>query len=211
MIEGLMVSQALLWIVILALGVAVFALARQVGVLYERIAPAGALSLNQSLKVGSPAPVLRVETLRGKKIDVAAKSDRARLFFFLSPTCPVCKTLLPALRSLARDERRSVEVILASDGEIGPHQTFVRDHRLDGFDYVLSELLGRTLGVSKLPYAVLIDEHANIASFGIVNSREHLESLLEAKERGVASIQEFMQQRQCDNHADHAEKVHAAS
>lgn len=211
MIEGLVVSQLLLWIVILALAIAFFALARQVGVLYERIAPAGALSLNQSVKVGNAAPALKVETLQGKKIDLAAISDRARLYFFLSPTCPVCKTMLPALRSLAHDERRSVEVILASDGEVDPHRTFVRDHRLDGFDYVVSELLGRALGVSKLPYAVLIDERARIASFGIVNSREHLESLLVAKERGVVSIQDYMQRQQCDDHADHSENAHAPS
>ena len=30
---------------------------------------------------------------------------------------------------------------------------------------------------------------------GIVNSREHIDSLFEAKERSVASIQEYMKQR----------------
>lgn len=192
MTEALMVSQALLWIVILALGVAVLALTRQVGILYERIAPAGALAINSSLKVGDQAPVMTVETLAGRKIDVAQRNQRARLYFFLSPSCPVCKTLLPALRSLARDERRSIDLILASDGEVNSHRGFIQTHRLDGFDYVVSEILGRSMGVSKLPYAVLVNEDATIASFGIVNSREHLESLVEARERGVASIQDYM-------------------
>lgn len=191
--EALIVSQALLWVVVLALGVAVFALTRQVGILYERIAPAGALALNQSLKVGAQAPVMKVETLSGSKIDVAGGSARARLYFFLSPSCPVCKTLLPALRSVAKDERRSVDVILASDGELQAHRSFVQMHRLENFDYVLSELLGRAMGVSKLPYAVLVNPDATIASFGIVNSREHFESLIEGRERGVASIQDYMQ------------------
>lgn len=201
MIEAMIVSQVLLWIVILALGIAVFALTRQVGVLYERIAPAGALAINQSLKVGAQAPMMKVETLDGKKIDVASGSARARLYFFLSPACPVCKTLLPALRSLAKYERRSIDVILASDGEVQAHRSFVQMHRLEGFDYVLSEILGRAMGVSKLPYAVLVNGDATIASFGIVNSREHLESLIEARERGVASIQDFM-------HASHAASPH---
>jgi len=60
---------------------------------------------------------------------------------------------------------------------------------------VLSEPLGRALGVSKLPYAVLLDEQGRIASLGLVNNREHLESLFEAKERGVASIQQYLAQR----------------
>ena len=68
----------------------------------------------------------------------------------------------------------------------------MRRHGLEGFPYLLSEVLGRSYGVSKLPYGVLIDEQGRIASLGIVNSREHLDSLFEAKERKVASIQEFV-------------------
>lgn len=190
--EALVVSQVFLWLLVIGLGIAVFALARQVGILYERIAPAGALAMNQTLKVGAPVPALEVETLEGRRIDLAASTARSRLLFFVSPTCPVCKTLLPVVRSLARDERRSVEVLLSSDGEPGAHRAFVHAHQLESFDYILSETLGRSLGVSKLPYAVLIREDATIAAFGIVNSREHLESLIEARERGVASIQDFM-------------------
>lgn len=201
--EALVVSQALLWIVILALGVAVLALARQVGVLYERVAPAGALAMSATLKVGSRAPALRVTSIAGTSLELGTASDRARLLFFLSPDCPVCKKLLPVLRSLARDERRSVDLILASDGHREEHEAFVREQHLEAYPYVLSETLGRAFGVSKLPYAVLLSEDGTVASFGIVNSREHLESLIEAKERGVASIQDYMQQA----HEGHA---HAA-
>lgn len=194
MVEALVISHIFLWLVVLALGVAVFALIRQVGVLYERVAPAGALAVNAMLRAGMQAPSIRVDTLEGKTIDVASGSDRARFLFFLSPTCPVCKTLLPALRSLAKNERQSIEVVIASDGgEAKDHVDFVRQHRLEPFDYVVSELLGRSFGVSKLPYAVLLNPDATVASFGIINSREHLDSLLEARERGTSSIQEFMQ------------------
>jgi len=55
--------------------------------------------------------------------------------------------------------------------------------------------VGKSYGVSKLPYAVLIDENQRVSSMGIVNSREHLDSLFEAKERNVASIQEYMNKR----------------
>ena len=66
---------------------------------------------------------------------------------------------------------------------------------LEGFPFVLSERLGRTLGVAKLPYAVLLDEQGKVASLGLVNTREHLESLFEAKERGVASLQDYLSTR----------------
>jgi hypothetical protein len=38
----------------------------------------------------------------------------------------------------------------------------------------------------------LIDAAGVVRSKGLVNSREHLESLFEASERGVASIQQFL-------------------
>jgi methylamine dehydrogenase accessory protein MauD len=60
---------------------------------------------------------------------------------------------------------------------------------------VLSEQLGRSFGVAKLPYAVLIDESGKLSATGLVNTREHLESLFIAKERGVASIQQYLGQR----------------
>ena len=70
------------------------------------------------------------------------------------------------------------------------------EHDLRIFRYVLSETLGVSYGVGKLPYAVLIGEDGHIASLGLVNSREHIESLFEAKERNVASVQQYMQRTQ---------------
>jgi methylamine dehydrogenase accessory protein MauD len=52
-----------------------------------------------------------------------------------------------------------------------------------------------TYGVAKLPYAVLIDEHGVVAAQGLVNTREHLESLFEAQRHGVASIQEYLKEK----------------
>jgi methylamine dehydrogenase accessory protein MauD len=67
----------------------------------------------------------------------------------------------------------------------------VRVERLEGFAYVLSAPLGITFQVGKLPHAVLLDAAGVVRARGLVNSREHLESLFEAMERGVGSIQEF--------------------
>ena len=50
---------------------------------------------------------------------------------------------------------------------------------------MLSADLGMTYRVSRLPYAVLIDERGVIRAKGLINSREHLESLFNAKELGV--------------------------
>ncbi len=198
MLNALLVSNVLLWIVVVLLSGVLFALVRQLGVLHERIAPAGALMLKQGPKVGEVAPAESALDLDGQSqaIGGPASDGRSTLLFFLSPTCPVCKGLLPALRSISRSEGAWLRVLLAGDGPLEEHKAFAREARLERFEYVISPTLGITYQVGKLPYAVLIDAAGIIRSKGLVNTREHLESLFEAKERGVASIQEFFEQAQ---------------
>ncbi|HNP35958.1 MAG TPA: methylamine dehydrogenase accessory protein MauD [Woeseiaceae bacterium] len=193
MLNALLVSQVVLLLLVVALGVVVFALTRQIGVLHERIAPAGALMVAGGPKVGEAAPGMEVTDIEGRTIPIGGQADdgRSRLIFFLSPTCPVCKTLLPVLKSAQKSERDWLEIQLASDGDLAEHRRFFSDAGLDSFTYLLSSALGRGYQVGKLPFAVLIDELGIIRSKGLVNSREHLESLFEAKNRGVASIQEY--------------------
>lgn len=184
---------ALLWVVVIALIFVVVALARQVGILHERIRPAGALHMAKGLKVGEAAPVIETADIAGRALQIgaAAQHGRSTLVAFVSPTCPVCKELLPVLRSMRRRERPAVDVILASDGVREEHLKFIAAEALEEFPYVLSEQLGLTYGATKLPYAVLIDGSGVVRANGLVNTREHLESLFEAQALGVANIQEL--------------------
>jgi methylamine dehydrogenase accessory protein MauD len=189
------VSNATLWLVVIGLSVALLAVIRQLGVLHERIAPVGALMLAKGLKVGEFAPKIAAQDLEGRSITVgAARADeRATLVMFVSPTCPVCKTLLPILKSSLASEREWLDIILASDGEPANQREFVLAHRLGSFPYIVSAPLGIAYQVSRLPFAVLIDAEGVLRARGIVNSREHLESLFEAKRLGLASIQDYFE------------------
>jgi methylamine dehydrogenase accessory protein MauD len=189
----LTISVIVLWIVVLALLAVVFALTRQLGVLHERIAPVGALMLNRGLAVGEPAPTLDVLDLDGASIRLgAARADgKSTLLLFVSPTCPVCKTLLPIVKSSGKQERDWLDIILASDGNPDEHRDFVRAQGLANVPYILSAPLGMTYQVSRLPFAALVDEAGTLRARGLVNSREHLESLFEAKRLGVASLQDY--------------------
>ena len=194
MVEVLAISQAVLLVVVLALAVVVFALARQIGVLHERVAPLGALMTDHAVDVGQAAPVLEVTDLAGEKIRLggARPDGRSQLLLFVSPTCPMCKKLLGVAKSFVKSERRHLWLALVGDGERGEQEKFVRDQKLQGLPYVLSPVVGMTYQVGKLPYAVLIDEAGVVRAKGLVNSREHLESLLVAKETGYASIQQYL-------------------
>jgi methylamine dehydrogenase accessory protein MauD len=190
-IEGLVVSNLVLWVLVVVLAVVVVALTRQIGILHERIAPVGALAVENGPQVGEPAPALDARSLSGGSLSVAGAAGRRRLLFFLSPTCPVCKTLLPTLARMAGEEGESLEILYASDGESEDHEGFARANGLPLDRYVLSQDLGWRYEVSKLPYAVLIDSEGIVRAKGIVNTREHLESLFEAERLEVGSLQEY--------------------
>jgi methylamine dehydrogenase accessory protein MauD len=189
----LAISVVVLWIVVLSLLAVVFALTRQLGVLHERIAPVGALMLNRGLTVGEPAPAVDVVDLDGASIRLgAARPDgKSTLLLFVSPTCPVCKSLLPIVKSSGKHERDWLDIILASDGNLEEHREYVRSNGLGNVPYILSAPLGMTYQVSRLPFAALVDEAGILRARGLVNSREHLESLFEAKRLGVASLQDY--------------------
>jgi len=192
MMDGLVVAFGLLWVLVIALAIAVFALARQVGILFERIAPMGALMTDSGPNVGEAISRFDLTALDGRAVTVGASGARSQLVFFLSPTCPVCKKLLPILGSVATAEQSWLDIVLASDGEPAEHQAFVRQRRLEKFPYLLSRELGMAFRVSRLPYAALIDGSGVVRAKGLINNREQLESLFTARDLGVASVQSYL-------------------
>lgn len=194
--EALIVSNVLLWLGVLALAGVVLALTRQIGLLHERLGPVGALVNASGPAVGDPAPRLHLSDLSGRALQVGGEQPGVRtLLFFLSPSCPVCETLLPTLRRVVAQEGPGLRLVLASDGEPEEHRAFRREQGLDDALYVLSTELGLRFAVDRLPSAVLIDEDGVVRARGLVNTREHLESLFEAQELGVASIQDYLERR----------------
>jgi len=196
MTDFLLISNVILWLCVVGLLFVVFALIRQVGVLFERIAPAGALMVQQTLSVGDDAPELLLTDQNGQhdiSIGTAAGDGKSQLVFFVAPDCPICKTLLPMFKSASLAESKWLSFVLASDGDSHEMVEFIQREQLQKFPFVNSQELGMTYGVSKLPYAVLIDESGKIASMGLVNNREHFESLFNAKESKVASLQDYLE------------------
>lgn len=191
--ETLLVSNIVLWVLVIALALVVLALARQVGVLHERVAPAGAMLPTSGPKVGEMTVAASLSDLNSEPISVGGKDAQGRttLVLWISPTCPVCKALVPTARSMAGDER--LRLVFASDGDKPEqHRRYVSDLGIDAYPYVLSESFGMTYAVSKLPFAILIDADGILQSKGLVNTREHLESLVESMQSGVATIQDYV-------------------
>lgn len=197
MAELVSASYIVLWVLVVILALVVVALARQVGILHERVAPAGALMPTSGPKVGELTQNMPLTTIDGSALDIggANHDGMATFVLFISPTCPVCKSLVPAARSLVTREGRRMRLVFASDGEdLDQHQAYVRDLGIASYPYVVSQPLGIAYSVSKLPFAVLIGADGTLQSKGLVNSREHLESLIEAMDTGIATLQDYVQQ-----------------
>jgi len=207
MLTALIVSQIFSWIVILGMGLALLALARQVGVLHVRLAPAGALMTGKGPTVGEPAPVLEATTLDGASLTTGKglSKGRMQLLLFVSPHCPLCKELIPIAANFARTER--LDIVFAGDDEVSEQRAMVARLEMGGIPFINSSIVGRAFHVDRLPHAVLIGDDGTVLSKGLVNSREHLESLVTAHEMGVVSVQDYLAQSQASKSPSSKSKV----
>ena len=182
MIEALVISNVVSWLAVLGLGVMLYALSRQIGVLHERIKPVGALAIGKALKIGEASPFFRETSLTGGMASVGGESvdGRATLLFFMSSSCPVCKLLLPVLKKIGKQESSWLRLVFSSDGHEVEHREVIAEHGLHDYPYLLSTEIGVAYQISKLPYGVLIAPNGQIAAHGLINNREHIESLFEA-------------------------------
>lgn len=188
----LIASTFLLWIVVAVLAIAVLALARQVGVLHERIAPMGALVTDAGPRAGDMAPHVHATTLAGEPLAIGPgqMGTRNTLLMFVAPNCPVCKKIVPLAKSVAAAE--NLDLIFIGDGEDGEVRAMVDRYKLADYRFANSAAVGLAFQVGKLPYGVMIRPDGVIAAKGLVSSREHLESLMVADETGFTSAQAYL-------------------
>jgi methylamine dehydrogenase accessory protein MauD len=207
MLMLLIVSQILSWLVLLGLGLGFLALARQVGVLHVRLAPAGALLTGKGPVVGELAPVLEANTIDGVALTIGkpVSAGRQQLVLFVSPHCPLCKDLIPIAKNFARREK--LDIVFVGDDDIGEQRAMIARLEMGGHAFVNSSIVGRSFHVDRLPHAVLIGEDGKVLSKGLVNSREHLESLVTAHEMGVVSVQDYLS----GSKAPHSKSPHSKS
>jgi methylamine dehydrogenase accessory protein MauD len=201
--EGLIVSNVLLWILLAAVAFAVMGLVRQIGVLHGRLAPAGALMMDKGVAVNEAAPQVTASDRNGRPVNFGYAGEKNQLLFFLSPTCPICKSLLPAIKSIAKEQADRLDVVFISDGDMDAQQKLIREHKLEDATYVVGPEVGMTYQIGKLPYAALIDKTGTLRAKGLVNSREHLDSLFEVEHLKKSTLQEYLNSQPQPHGHDH--------
>jgi methylamine dehydrogenase accessory protein MauD len=193
---GLILAVVLQWVFLAALAIIVFALARQVGILHQRLGPAGAMAIQKNaIKIGERSPEFKLHSIldsRAVVIGGQGGDGRSTLVMFVAPECPICAQLMPALKSIGAQEAKWLRLVFASDGEPESQRRFWSGKGMDDYPYVLSQELGLTFRIGQLPYGILLDPDGVLVAQGLCNNREHIDSLFEAQRLGVASIQEYL-------------------
>ncbi|HSP70894.1 MAG TPA: MauE/DoxX family redox-associated membrane protein [Gaiellaceae bacterium] len=153
----LAIGLAVTFALVLALGVAVLALAREVGLLRLR------LGGESALEIAEEGPPL------GERVGLIHRfrpESRTRLVLavFSSEGCTLCKSLEPVIAAFRREPLVAVEV----------------------FDEVRDAEVWADLGIPGSPFAVALGRDGAVRAKGTFNSYGQLESILATAERRVA-------------------------
>ncbi|MEM1020307.1 MAG: thiol-disulfide isomerase [Pseudomonadota bacterium] len=187
--SGLALQVAL----VIALAFSILGLQRHVRKINARLPAAGALTLSGGPPVGTQIGPIDFDTLGGGMVTFggAYGTRNNTLIFFFSPTCPISKAMLPVVQSFHRECR----LWFATDGDNTALDAFFAALPLPKERVIVSEELGRVFGIGRVPQAVLLSPEGKIAARGLVNTREHLESLFNAASSGTATLQEHIAQQ----------------
>ncbi len=189
------VSQVLLWIVVIIQGIFLLALARQIGFLHQRYASGGARIMNTGLKIGEVAPALDIEDINGYRATLGMERGKRTLLFFISTGCSVCASLIPYMNQLVLSEGGSLEIKLIAFGTSrDTGKKYALEHSLlnSNMPFIISDDLAFRYKVTLAPYGIVVDKTGVIRAKGLVNSSFDIDSLLNAEEMGVRSIQEYL-------------------
>ena len=189
--DWLVVSNILLWGLIVFLTVVVLTLARQVSLLSDHEGPNSNPIVPSKTKIGEVTKEIKGIDLDGKLVEVGGPNTKNfNLVVFISPICPVSKTLATAAISLTEHEK--IDLIFVGGGRsisLSEHQNFAVEIGLENHYYLVSDTLSIHFGIHKVPFALGINEEGILVGKGLVNTREHLENLLKEKVSGVSASQ----------------------
>ncbi|MBZ5725472.1 MAG: methylamine dehydrogenase accessory protein MauD [Acidobacteriia bacterium] len=180
-----------MWILVVLLAAGFVALARQIGLLYRRLGQSGARIENTGLDLGQIVEPFVATDLFGNRVRVPWLGPQHTLLMFVAPFCSVCDQVAPAVKSISETEKGVVVVLVSFNGDADSNRAYAAKHAMSRVPYVLSPDLALRLHVLATPYAIVLDSTGVVRAKGLINSREHLDSLLNAIELNYDSVQTY--------------------
>jgi methylamine dehydrogenase accessory protein MauD len=165
------------WLLLNSIGLAIVAailylVLRQLGFVLRRIGPVSARSTPVGPRIG--------ENLTSHIRDLVrdGSGDKATLLVFVSDVCSICSSVKAGAEKLAEAWKRDAQILLVYDCNHPHEEQPLR--KLTPALFVRRSLSMRTdVGVTFVPFAVVMDRDGLVIGKGLVNDISHLESLLE--------------------------------
>lgn len=170
----LIASNIALLAAVVTLGAVVFSLARQIGVLHERTAPAGVAL--ERLRAAQPADAtaLTLTDLTGRATTLGEfAGGRSLALLFVGPDCPVCRALLPGFER-ALQHLDLLPCYAGGSGSPDAQAGYAAEHALDPRRYFIGADLAIALNVSHTPTLVVIGGNGEVALRETLRGPAHL-------------------------------------
>jgi hypothetical protein len=153
------------WLLVLVLAAVVLALARQVGTLHLRLGPRGALEIDsEGPALGEAPPPMPAVDGDGGRVLVGGPGP-ARLVLFSSPTCSICKEVVPGIAPAASAAGLTPMILHDPD-------------------------LERIYDVPGTPFLLVMDDVGVVRAKGTVNNLEQVEGLVDLAMRRIEEVPE---------------------
>lgn len=179
----LIASNIGLFAAVLVLGTVVLSLARQIGVLHERTAPAGA-AVQRARQTGPIDPnTLAVTDLGGTTLPLGQVAEgRGLAILFIGPDCPICKALLPGFEPALKD-LDLLPCYAGASGSKDMQKRYAAEHALDPRRYFIGTELAVAFEVMQTPTLVVVDGGGRVAMRETLRGPGHLARALQRAAR----------------------------
>jgi methylamine dehydrogenase accessory protein MauD len=203
--EGIwLVSYIVLWILVLALGVLILLLYRQLGIMY--LGTAEGVS-RDGLPRGTRAPDFNLTDQYGNVQRLSEHRGRPVLLLFGSPHCSPCRTLLPQLHDWARSHAE-VDVIWLNAASPEESLKFVSDTgaTLPIAPYAPEDNLMDRYRVRVTPFLFMVDEQGVIRAKGLANTKAGIDLYYKEMRTGSQEPEEEIEQSDLDAEREAAQE-----
>lgn len=180
-------SYAMLWTVALSAVAVSYVMLRQVGLLHERLGPAGAVLPAEGPEIGATIEPARLQAADGSQLRSPALEGYT-LVVLSSTTCDSCERLAPAVGVLMRSRIPEIGVqellVDVADADVALGE-YVRRHQLEPDRVGAAGGVGERFSASITPLALILNREGKVLAKGVPNTLEQLELLIEEFTRRV--------------------------
>lgn len=186
----IIVLIAILAIGVLAELILILSLARLVGKMMVRMGPSGvgALATPEGLELGESVIPFQTTTVSGDWIEVPLAGTATLAVFLRLTSCDTCQAVVEHVIRISKSYRDIVKpLVITNSDHLGGEEAisgYAEKLAAASIPLCVDNDIFERFEVKTVPYGFLVGLDGEVKAKGIINSLEHVESLLEAAELG---------------------------